>query len=282
MGKTRLLAVIVAFLIVAILAVLLLPGQEPQPEPKKEEEPTVSVVAARMEIPAYETITEEMVYLMEVPESSVHENDLSSMEDVIGYRSLVSIVTDEVIMSNHVISPDDPANRLSFIIPSGMRAMTVAVDDTTGLCNQIRAGDFVDVIVAVKDIVREEEEEKDDRAVRTEDETEEGGFKHKELGRQEALQAQNSGRMLSLLTLQNIQVLSLDQDTRYAPMLEGSTDLRYYRQVTLSVTPEDTLKLGWAQYEGKIYLALRAENDDGQIETEPYGAVKALVTEGEE
>lgn len=272
MGKTRLLAVIVAFLIVAILAVLLLPGEEARPAEKEEEEPMVFVAAARMEIPAYTFITEEMVYLKEVPESSVHANDMRSVEDVVGRRSLVTMVSDEVIMLNHIIDPDDPANRLAYKIEPGMRAMTVAVDDTSGVCDQIRAGDHVDVIVEVQDVEREAE---DDSSEYEYDEYEYG-----EPGGQRPGEAKNAGRILSLMTLQNIEVLSLDQDTLYAPRQEPG--VWYYRQVTLSVTPEDAVKLGWAQYEGKIYLTLRAENDEELAETEPYGAVKALAAEGEE
>ena len=163
MGKTRLIAVIVAFLIVAILAVLLLPGDEVQPVQTEEEEALVTVAAARTEIPAFTVITEEMVYLKEVPETAVHENYLSSTEDVIGRRSLVTMVTDEVIMLNHIIDPDDPENRLSYKIENGMRAMTVSVDDTSGVCDLIRVGDYVDVIVAVQDVEKEEREEREER-----------------------------------------------------------------------------------------------------------------------
>ena len=260
MGKTRLIAVIVAFLIVAILAVLLLPGKDAQPEQKQTEETLVTVAAARMEIPAYTVITEEMVYLKEVPERSVHENDLDSVENVVGRRSLVTIAMDEVIMRNHIIDPDAPENRLAYQIKSGMRAMTVPVDDASGVCSQIRAGDCVDVIVAVQDVEKEEQNNTNGS------------------GSQVSDSQKKSTRPVSVMNLQNIRVLALDQDQQYAPQADDG--LYNYREVTLEVTPEDAVKLGWAQYEGKIYLALRGENDTELIETAPYGAEQALQKKG--
>ena len=262
MGKTRLLAIIVAFLIVAILAVLLLPGNDTQTEQPKEEEALVTVAAARTEIPAYTVITAEMIYLKEVPESSVHENDLDSAESAIGCRSLVTIAADEVIMQNHIIAPDAPENRTAYRIESGMRAVTVSVDDVSGICDQIRAGDHVDVVVAVQGEEKEEEKKQD-----------ENGAKNTGSGN-------GSGRPVALMLLQNIKVLSLDQDLQYAPKQDDDSGLYYYRTVTLEVTPEDVTKLDWAQYEGKIYLALRGENDEELTETAPYGAEQALQKRG--
>ena len=262
MGKTRILAIIAAFLIVAILAVLLLPGNDARTEQAQEEEPMVMVAAARTEIPAFDFITAEMVYLKEVPESSVHANDLNSLESIIGCRSLVTIAPDEVIMSNHIIDADAPENRLACRIGDGMRAATVSVDDVSGICDQIRAGDRVDVIVAVQDEEKEEKKETE------------------ETWGQNAGNGKGSARPVALILLQNVRVLSLEQDPQYAPKQDDDSELYYYRTVTLELSPEDVTKLDWAQYEGRIYLALRGENDEGTIEAEPYGAEQALEKRG--
>lgn len=278
MGKTRLLAVIVAILIVVILGVLLLPGREAEPVQKEEEEPMVEIVAARAEIPAYTFITEEMVYLKEVPESTVHVNDLKTLEEAVGKRSLVTIVVDEPVMLNHIIDPNAPENRLAYNIEEGMRAASVSVDDVSGVCNQIRAGDCVDLTVVFQDLKKwnpEKPEEPKDQDEENIDPLQDKEYK------MELLRAMNSDRFVSVVFLQNVRVLSLDQDQQYAPRQEDS-ELYYYRTVTLEVAPEDLAMLEWAQYEGKIYLALRGENDDGLIDPESYYAVKAAVREGDE
>ena len=278
MGKTRLLAVIVAILIVVILAVLLLPGREAEPVQKEEKEPMVEIVAARAEIPAYTFITEEMVYLKEVPESSVHINDLKTLEEVIGKRSLVTIVVDEPVMRNHIIDPDAPENRLAYNIEEGMRAMTIAVDDTAGVCSQIRAGDFVDIIASVQFKIEDDKDEKDRD---DEDNGEDEKDPYRELDERTLEIVKTVGETVYLMHMQNIEVLSLDQDQLYAPKQED-TGLYYYRYVTLSVPAENCQKLAWAAREGNIYLALRGENDDGLVETDIYGTVKAAVKEGDE
>lgn len=264
MGKTRLFAVIVALLIVAVLAVLLLPDSEAGMEKSAPEKETlVTVVAAGMEIPAYTLITEDMLRLVELPEGSIHENSVFDPAEVAGFRTLVPMAPGEVILSNHIFDPEAPENRLAYKIGEGMRAMTLPVDDTTGVCDLIRAGDRVDVLVAVQDVEKEEPQ--------TQNLWTEGGSKTPK-------QDKNSGRILALPVLQDVRVLALDQDMFYAP--QGEAGLICYRQVTLELAAEDTVKLTWAQYEGKVFLALRGENDDEIIAMEPYGAVKAL-SEGE-
>lgn len=263
MGKTRLFAVIVAFLIVAILAVLLLPGGDAQPVQEEKSEKLTAVVAARVDIPAFTVITADMVFMKDVPESSVHTNYISSLDDVIGKKSLVAMVSNEVIMLNHIIDLDAPQNRLACNISSGMRAVTVPVDDISGVCDQIRAGDHVDVIVAVQDVRKNT-----------------SGYPGvAEAQGYQSANDLNSGRAVSVVLLQDIKVLALDQDMQYAPK-QQDTGLYSYRTVTLEVLPEDSAKLDWAQYEGKIYLALRGEDDTGLIEPAPYGAEKALQNGG--
>lgn len=252
MKKTRFAAVIVAFLIVALLALLLLPGQQTEgsaPQEKKEE--TVQVVSAAAEIPAYTLITEEMLCMEDLPVSALHECDMLDINEVIGKRSLVNMTVGETVMSNHIIDPSDPENRLAFNIPEGMRAMTVAVDDTTGVCNLMKAGDWVDLVVVCGDLKEEE------------------GWS----------EVSRTTGYVTLLHLQNIQILALDQDRLYAPEIDNGQS--YYRSVTVAVRPEDEVRLAWAEGEGRIYMALRRENEHDTIQSPPYRMGDALADQGE-
>ena len=255
MKKTRFAAVIVAFLIVALLALLLIPGQQTASEPQVKKEENVAVVSAAVEIPAYTIITEKMLCMEEIPSSAVHPADMLVIEEVVGKRSLVDMTVGETIMQNHILDPDDPENRLAFQINEGMRAMTVAVDDTTGVCNLIKAGDWVDLVVVCGDL---KEESAEDGST--------GGISR-------------SGGYVTLLHLQNIEVLALDEDMLYAPEIDNGYP--YYRSVTLSVSAEDELRLAWAEGEGRIYLALRGEDDHEIIPASPYRLGDALADQGE-
>lgn len=255
MKKTRLMAFAVAFLIVVLLGLLILPGEGEKEIPVEKKEETVSVIQAAADIPAFTILTEKMLVSAEKPKSAVHEKDVLLPENAVGKRTLVEIVAGETLMSNHILDPDDPENRLAYLLEDGMRAVSVPVDDSTGVCNQLRAGDRVDVLITAASVAPE--------VVPTEEGQQRLDLRYKE-----------NNDVVGIMHLQDILVMALDQDTVYAPRVDSG--LYDYRCVTLAVTPEDAVRLIWAETSAKITLALRAENDHGVITEIPYGAVDAL------
>lgn len=261
MKKTRLLAALLALIAILVLALLLLPREEKKIDLPVEE--TVPVVVAIMDIRAFETITAEMLTVREYPVSVAPQNAYTDPQQVAGARALAEIRALDPILEHHILTVGETPDQLALGIPEGMRAMTVSVDDVSGVSELLRVGDRVDVVVATKDI---------QQGVLDAVAENRGG---------DAEQAEiSSDRFVGMMLLQDLEVLALNQSLQDAPLAsEISGDARYYQTVTLGVAPEDSVKLAWAFNDGRVYLILRAHGEDAAAEVQPYRAWDALGTD---
>ena len=264
MKKTRILAALLAIAVIILLALILLPQEEPVRSAETPMELTESVVVAAVPIAAYETITPEMLTTRDYPAGLVPEGSFASMDELADATALTDLSAQEMILANHVMTSPEQATKLALKVPEGYRAASVAVDDVSGVCNQIRAGDHVDVIVTTMDIDQNTLDALaapgQSEASAEDEETENADGEHEIV---------SSARYVAVPLLQNIEVLSLDQAMADAPLAVDGQN-RFYATVTLSVLPEDTLRLAWAFSEGQVYLALRGEGDGEIVEIQPY------------
>lgn len=236
MKRTRILALLLAIVVMIMMAIILLP-KESANEPVEEVKKTV--VVAKQTIPAYAEITEDMVETLEYPESAVAPNAVLELENAIGCRALVEISAQEILMSNHILKAEDIAGGLAMLLDDGMRAMSVRVDSVTGVSNLLKVGNKVDVIVVLT--ASEDDEDANDG-----------------LGNDESV-----GKML----LENIEIVALD-----TALIGNSLDddgKPYYTTVTLAVTPQDAVSLAVSCYEGTVYLIERPQNDNESVITSP-------------
>lgn len=236
MKRTRILALLLAIVVMIMMAIILLP-KESANEPVEEAKKTV--VVAKQTIPAYAEITEDMVETLEYPESAVAPNAVLELENAIGCRTLVEISAQEILMSNHILKAEDIAGGLAMLLDDGMRAMSVRVDSVTGVSNLLKVGNKVDVIVVLT--ASEDDENANDG-----------------LGNDESV-----GKML----LENIEIVALD-----TALIGNSLDddgKPYYTTVTLAVTPQDAVSLAVSCYEGTVYLIERPQNDNESVITSP-------------
>lgn len=109
----------------------------------------VKIVVAKQDIPAKTKIKQNMLALKQIPEKYMHEKETTNLEDVINKILLVPVTTGESIMSNQVLGPNDSKEGLAYIVPVGKRALTVPVDEVSGVAGLIKPGDSVDVISTV-------------------------------------------------------------------------------------------------------------------------------------
>ncbi|RWZ58213.1 Flp pilus assembly protein CpaB [Halobacillus fulvus] len=108
---------------------------------------------------------------------------------------------------------------------NGNRAMTIAVSNEQGVAGFIEADDRVDVVAKMKAPDNAEGDQHD------------------------------AGTIL----LQNVRILAVGHAA------DGQEEMSRYAMVTVEVSPEDGLKLGFAtNYE--LYLMLRNEGDDGTLQ----------------
>lgn len=238
-GQAYGLAVVIA-LVVAGLVYLVLSRQARAPEPVVPQ--TVSVVVATQDIPALTTITAEMVTTKTMDVGTAPAGALSNVQQVIGQLAQANIVKDQPLTQAN-IALRTASHGLTFVIPQGLRAVTVALDAISGVGGFIFPGDRVDVLVTFK---------QDDIT-------------------------------LTKTILQNVEVLAINELTTRpgatrqpgpsdeeaqpqqdqkaeAPTAEAPT-AEAVRSATLAVTPDQAEALILSAVKGTIHLVLRPRED---------------------
>lgn len=109
----------------------------------------VKVAVAKVKIPPRQVINEQMVEFTEMPSNYVNPTALGSPGEVLGKVSRSEIYPGEQIIKNKLASANDPGEGLAMMVEPGRRAMTVAVNDVTGVAGMLRPGDHVDVLGTV-------------------------------------------------------------------------------------------------------------------------------------
>lgn len=135
---------------------------------------------------------------------------------------------------------DRPQSTVS-LIGEGRRAVTMRVDQVSGVAGLIRPGDYVDVVATFR--------------LPSTSPTSAGGTS-----------SSSMGEVRTLYLLQAARVIALDNRTLSVAMREGTTE-QPYRTVTFDLTPRDALRLIDALNRGAtIQLLLRQR---GEVKIEP-------------
>lgn len=214
------------------------------------------VVVASQDIPAATKITAEMVTLKSISADAVLPEVFLKTEDVIGKITRVPVVAGEQVIPSRVAATgtaitDVENPPLAYVVPEGMRAVSISVSSEIAASGLIRPGDFVDVILTVQ--------------VQSGDESESNNVKDQ----------------IARTILQNAQVLSIDRNValpsageQSAPPVsdEGADSNPNVGTVTLAVSPVHGEVLTVAETcgqnnGGRLALALRAFGDSTQVQT---------------
>ncbi len=227
--KYFLLALIFALLAAGAVYLYLESLQQETEYPLEQQYDTVLVV--KMDIPARTVVTTDMLTSTEIPSWHVHPQALLEREEIVGSITRGPLFAGEQFLQQKLVSPEDTGVGLSFMISPNKRAITIAVNEVSGVGRMVLPEDRVDILVH---LVEEAEGEAE--------------------------------TPLSYVTflLQNIKVLAIGQvvQTEYFS-LEGAT-------VTLEVAPEEAQKLSLAVEQGFIRLLLRGAADDEMITLRPF------------
>jgi len=177
---------------------------------------TQSVVVAAADLPLGKALTPEDVRMIQFPEGSVPMGTFTSADDIMGRGVISPMVQNEPILSAKLASKEAGAG-LPPIIPTGMRAVSVRVNEVIGVAGYVLPGTRVDVVATVNP-------------------------------------TQQQTDVTSKVVLANVQVLTsgtkIEQDGDKGKPMEVSV-------VTLLVDPSEAERLTLASTEGKIQLALR-------------------------
>jgi pilus assembly protein CpaB len=108
---------------------------------------TVPVIAATTEIPVGSTINITQIKTVDWPKANVPQGALSSSDQASGRVAVQTFMPGDPIIEAKLMPKEGGLNILTYKIPEGHRAMTVAVDQVAGVAGFINPGDIVDVVL---------------------------------------------------------------------------------------------------------------------------------------
>src|SRR3954469_17966223 len=212
--------------------------------------PTQPVVVAAADLVLGTELKKDDLAVVNFPMGAAPEGSFSKPADILGRGLIVSMVKNEPVLGAKLASKEAGAG-LPPVIPEGMRAVSVRVNEVIGVAGYVLSGPRVDGYVLP-------------------------GTRVDVLAT--ASPSGNQTDVTSKVILANVQVLTagtrMEQDKEKGKPMQVTV-------VTLLVYPEQSERLALASTEGKIQLALRTPLDQGAPETPGMrqavllGAVKA-------
>lgn len=218
---------IVAALITSFLIYLYLSGVDSTSNTSKTK---IAYVAAE-DIAAKVVITDKMITQIKVPLDITLPIGITDKGEIIGKMTKERIVKGEAILLERLY--EEKMTTMPYIIPKGMRAVTISVNEISQVSTFMTPGDYVDILVTY--------EEKD-----------------KDLG----------GRKIyypkyTKVLMQNVQILGIARNLDEVNKNEGELPT----SVTLAVSLIDAEKLVLSEESGTLRLVLRPAMDDSIITT---------------
>ncbi len=116
------------------------------PAPKAEETDVKDLVVAVRPLPVGATIKPEDVKVVQVPASQFPKGGISAVEEVIDRPVISNILAEEPVHEGRLAARGSGLG-LAPIIPKGMRAVTIRVNDVAGVAGFVLPGMRVDVLV---------------------------------------------------------------------------------------------------------------------------------------
>ncbi|MCR4397393.1 MAG: Flp pilus assembly protein CpaB [Firmicutes bacterium] len=190
-------------------------------ESKKKPAGLQPVVVAAKQLPPRTVLTREMLSTKELPLEFVDGAMITSLDDASGKTTTVPLAQGEIIYRNKLASKDQKT-ALAYHVPVGKRAVTIAVNEVSGVAGLVEAGDRVDLILTLsREVV---------------------------------------GKETSRLVLEDVPVLAVVQSMEVRQ--EPGRDLKGYTSLTLAVSPDQAVLIGFGEKYGAFKLALRAPGDN--------------------
>jgi pilus assembly protein CpaB len=229
----RLLAFFAVSLVTAVASALLLTRYMDR-RAAETRVPTQPVVVAAVDLPVGAELRAENLTVVDWPIGSVPEGAFVAPKELEGKIVAIRVYRREPLLAPKLAGAGNGG--LSALLPAGMRAAAVRVDDVVGVAGFVQPGDSVDVIATI---------------------------------RSEAGQAVTSSKVI----LQNVRVLAvgkeLDTKARSDKVVPATV-------ATLMVDASQSERLALAAVQGKILLTLRSSADTDVVATEGITAAAMM------
>jgi pilus assembly protein CpaB len=246
---------------------------------------TTPVVVTNLPLSVRTIIGPEMVRVQRMPVDAVHPQAIRSIDQVVGKVARIAMTGDEPVLTTKVFLQRGESG-LAFMVPEGMRAVSVNFNEVVGSGGMVTPGDHVDVI-GVFETTRA-----DVRAAMNQTQNPARATIPAVGNDPQASQNGSEDKIsVATLVLQDVEVLAVAQrlegeapveKSAPLPMLASGSNAKtgvaaqaersepvaqpQAKTATVAVNPEDALKLVLAEEEGTIRLALRRARDSERPE----------------
>lgn len=166
-----------------------------------------------------------------LPAQYAHPQALQAKEDAVGKTVIDEITVGEQVLKSRLLDKNRE-QRLAYSIPKDCRAVSIAIDNISGVAGYIKPGDYVDII-ATLDI---------------------------------SADSGATSRSYSILTLQEIKVLAVGEPIEIGDKKSSGMG----KTLTLAVSIKDALPLVLASERGNLRLLLRSPVDKSKVKLPPY------------
>jgi pilus assembly protein CpaB len=191
---------------------------------------TAAVVVAKRDIPPGREITADDLTTVKIDTSSLPgQQFFTRPEDLIGRTALYPMSKSQTVVEQ-VLAPTGTRGGLTALIPAGMRAMTIEVNEFTGVAGMIQPGSKVDIIAVLRD--------------------------------------EKNGQPAARTILQNIEVRAVGANVNPVQAAEGGPQRNPSANVTLLLTPKQTQIMQLASQNGRPWLVLRNGRDPKETEAD--------------
>ena len=241
---------LIAALCAGALLYFYLGNLEAQKEVKVEYD---SIVVAAVDIPAFTPITGDMVTFRQVPLGYAHPLAARTIEEVVGLVTESEIIAGEEMLPSKLKQFGETDSGLSYVLPEGMRAVTVAVDEVSGVAGFLQRGDYVDVISYTSTSYE----------MTTADQAQTGTTETTDPAQSAVSQS------TTVIAAQNILVAAIGRSLSSSTSSTEDQSTIGYNSVTLILTPEDAMRVIQGSRSGSLILILRASGDHDSNTEDP-------------
>lgn len=193
----------------------------------------IKIIVATSDIPERTEINASMIEEIEVNETSYLLNSIQKKDEIIGKFTKEKILKGELIPKERLM--EENAEDLSLRIPEGKRAVSVSINEMSGVGDLIKSGDYVDVYVTVDEYIIDRKTSK------------------------------TIYPQITKLLLQDIQVLAVSKEMNRVD--EQRIEIPVAYAVTLAVNSNQGEKLVHGEDSGRLKLALRPLTDRNIYDT---------------
>ena len=200
----------------------------------------VQVVAAKQDIPERTVVKEDMLKVVEVPSELVPEGAFRDVADAVDHPTSTAIQQGD-IMTSRKVYVDIRMAGFTGIIPPDCRAVTIPINDVTGVSGFAHPGDYVDIMIISG--------------------TKENGINGRIILQDVLLLGINRTADLPNMPTGDSSKKDGDKKDDASAQNVGSVNTKASSDTmataTVALKPADALKLAAASQEGTLYLVLR-------------------------